>query len=121
MESKMGSKASQESKRPEKPVLKCHKCGITSNLANTCTKNASINEVQVIEEAQCTGEKKKSDEHSEVSEETPVVDYPIENITAFFEVTEVHTHLPQYSEDCHNPINIQDARMCKTKPARGKG
>ena len=48
-------------------------------------------------------------------------DYPIENITAFFEVTEVHTHLPQYSEDCCNLINIQDARMCKTKPAKGKG
>ncbi|MBW0525110.1 hypothetical protein O181_064825 [Austropuccinia psidii MF-1] len=43
-----------------------------------------------------------------------------ENITAFFEVTKTHTHLPQYSEDCHNLINIQDARMCKTKPARGK-
>ncbi|MBW0463681.1 hypothetical protein O181_003396 [Austropuccinia psidii MF-1] len=51
----------------------------------------------------------------------PVEDYSIENITAFSEVTEVHTHLPQYSEDCHNLINIQDARMCKAKPARGKG
>ncbi|MBW0578023.1 hypothetical protein O181_117738 [Austropuccinia psidii MF-1] len=46
-------------------------------------------------------------------------DYAIENITTFFEVTEVHTNLPQYSEDCYNLINIQDARMCKTKPARG--
>ncbi|MBW0553332.1 hypothetical protein O181_093047 [Austropuccinia psidii MF-1] len=56
-----------------------------------------------------------------MSEDTPVENYPIENITAFFEVTEVHTHLPQYSEDCYNLINIQDARMYKTKPARGKG
>ncbi|MBW0559193.1 hypothetical protein O181_098908 [Austropuccinia psidii MF-1] len=37
------------------------------------------------------------------------------------EVTEVHTHLPQYSEDHHSLININDARMCKPKPARGKG
>ncbi|MBW0577821.1 hypothetical protein O181_117536 [Austropuccinia psidii MF-1] len=56
-----------------------------------------------------------------MSEDTPVEDYPIKNITAFFEVTEVHTHLPQYSEDCYSLINIQDSRMCKTKPARGKG
>ncbi|MBW0532236.1 hypothetical protein O181_071951 [Austropuccinia psidii MF-1] len=45
----------------------------------------------------------------------------MENVTAFLEVTEVHTHLPQYSEDCHNLINIQDDRRCKAKPARGKG
>ncbi|MBW0494956.1 hypothetical protein O181_034671, partial [Austropuccinia psidii MF-1] len=69
----------------------------------------------------CTEEKDESDQDSAVFEDTPVEDYPIENITAFFEVTEVHTHLPQYSEDCCNLINIQDAKMSKTKPARGKG
>ncbi|MBW0520768.1 hypothetical protein O181_060483 [Austropuccinia psidii MF-1] len=57
MESKMVSKTSREDKRPQRPVLKCHKCGSTSNLANTFTKKAKINEVQVIEEAQCTEEK----------------------------------------------------------------
>ncbi|MBW0518258.1 hypothetical protein O181_057973 [Austropuccinia psidii MF-1] len=121
MESKMVPKISREDKRPERPVLKCHICGNTSNLANTCTKKTKIYEVQVIEEVQCTEEKEESDLDSAVSEDTPVEDYPIENITAFFEVTEVHTHLPQYSEDFHNPINIQDARIWKTKPARGKG
>ncbi|MBW0570069.1 hypothetical protein O181_109784 [Austropuccinia psidii MF-1] len=121
MESKIVSQNSRECKRHEKPVLKCHKCGRTSQLANNFTKKTKINEVQVIKEPQCTEEKEKSDLYSEVSEDKPVEDYPIENITAFFEVTEVHTHLPQYSEDCHNLINIQDARMCKTKPARGKG
>ncbi|MBW0579551.1 hypothetical protein O181_119266 [Austropuccinia psidii MF-1] len=117
----MVPKIPREDKRPERPVLKCHKCGSTSHLANTCTKKTKINEVQVIEEIQCTEEKEESDQDSAVSEDIPVEDYPIENITAFFEVTEVHTHLPQYSEDCCNLINIQDARMCKTKPARGKG
>ncbi|MBW0555637.1 hypothetical protein O181_095352, partial [Austropuccinia psidii MF-1] len=62
-----------------------------------------------------------TDLDSAVSEDKPVEDYPIKKIIAFFDVTEVHTHFPQYSEDCHNLINIQDARMCKTKPARGKG
>ncbi|MBW0460614.1 hypothetical protein O181_000329 [Austropuccinia psidii MF-1] len=95
MESKMVSKDSREDKRPERPVLKCHKCGSTSHLANTCTKKTKINEVQVIEEVQCTEEKGESDLDSSVSEDTPVKDYPIENIKVFFEVTEVHTHLPQ--------------------------
>ncbi|MBW0506940.1 hypothetical protein O181_046655 [Austropuccinia psidii MF-1] len=121
MESKMVPKISKEDRKPERPVLKCHKCGSTSNLANTCTKKAKINECQVIEEVQCTEKKEESYLESTVSEDTPVEDYPIENITAFFEVTEVHTHLPQYSEDCHSLINIQYSRMCKTKLARGKG
>ncbi|MBW0591444.1 hypothetical protein O181_131159 [Austropuccinia psidii MF-1] len=121
MESKMVSKTSREDKSPEIPGLKCHECGSTSHLANTFTNKTKINEAQVIEEAQCTKEKEESDLDSAVSEDTPVEDYPIENITAFFEVTEVHTHLPQDSEDFHNLINIQDSRMCKTKPARGKG
>ncbi|MBW0507871.1 hypothetical protein O181_047586 [Austropuccinia psidii MF-1] len=92
-----------------------------SHLANTSTKKTKINEAHVIEEVQCTEEKEESDLDSAVSEDTPVEDYSIENIIAFFEVTEVHTYLPQYSEEFHNLINIQDARMCKTKPARVKG
>ncbi|MBW0570608.1 hypothetical protein O181_110323 [Austropuccinia psidii MF-1] len=95
MESKMASKTSREDKRPERPVLKFHKCGIPSHLANTCTKKTKINKFQVIEEVQCTEEKEESDLDYEVSEDTPVEDYLIENITAFFEVTELHTHFPQ--------------------------
>ncbi|MBW0544603.1 hypothetical protein O181_084318 [Austropuccinia psidii MF-1] len=91
----------------------------TSHLAKTYTKKAKINEVQVIGEVQCTEDKEESDLDSTVSEDTPGEDYPIENIKSFLEVTEVHTHLPQYSEDFHNLINIQDARMCKSKPPRG--
>ncbi|MBW0531544.1 hypothetical protein O181_071259 [Austropuccinia psidii MF-1] len=121
MESKMVSKTSREDKRPERPVLKCKKCGSTSHLARTCTKKKKINEVQVIGEAQYTEEKEESDRDSSVSEDTPVEEYPIQKITAFFEVTEVHKQLPQYSEDFHNLNNIQDSRSCKTKPARGKG
>ncbi|MBW0578145.1 hypothetical protein O181_117860 [Austropuccinia psidii MF-1] len=121
MESQMVPKISREDRKPERPVLKCHKCGSTSNLTNTCTKKTKINEAQFIEEVQCTKEKEESYLYSAVCEDTPVEDYPIQNITAFFEVTEVHNHLPQYSEDCHNLINIQYSRMCKNKPARGKG
>ncbi|MBW0486367.1 hypothetical protein O181_026082 [Austropuccinia psidii MF-1] len=115
MKSKMVPKISREDTRPETPVLKYHKCGSTSNLANTCTKKTKINEVQVIKEVQCTEEKEESDLDSAVSAYEPVEDYPIENIRAFFEVTEVYTHLPQYSEDFHKLINMQDARMCRAK------
>ncbi|MBW0514663.1 hypothetical protein O181_054378 [Austropuccinia psidii MF-1] len=121
MESKMISKTSREDKRPEIPVLKWHKFGITSHLANTCTKKTKINEAQVIAEVHCNEEKEESDIDSAVSEATPVEDYPIESITAFFEVTDIHTHFPQYSDDYHNLISIQDARMCKNKLSRCKG
>ncbi|MBW0580196.1 hypothetical protein O181_119911 [Austropuccinia psidii MF-1] len=100
MESKTVPKIAREDKRPERHVLKCHKCGSTSHLANTCTKKTKINEVQVLEAIHFTEEKEESDQDSAISEETPVEGYPVENITAFFEVTEVHTHLPHYSEDC---------------------
>ncbi|MBW0481354.1 hypothetical protein O181_021069 [Austropuccinia psidii MF-1] len=53
MESKIVPKTSKEDRIPERPVLKLHKLGSTSHLANTCTKKTKISEVQVIEEVQC--------------------------------------------------------------------
>ncbi|MBW0460977.1 hypothetical protein O181_000692 [Austropuccinia psidii MF-1] len=38
MESKVVPKTSRQERRPEIPVLKCHKCGSTSHFANTCKK-----------------------------------------------------------------------------------
>ncbi|MBW0518080.1 hypothetical protein O181_057795 [Austropuccinia psidii MF-1] len=99
MESRMVPKTYREDKRPERHVWKCHKSGRTSHLENTCTKKTKINSVQVIEEVQFTEEKGESDLDSAVSEDTPVGYYPIENITAFFEVTEVHNHFPQFSKE----------------------
>ncbi|MBW0524730.1 hypothetical protein O181_064445 [Austropuccinia psidii MF-1] len=87
IESKIVPKISRDDRRPEKPVLKCHKCGSTSHLANTCTKKTKVNEVQVTKEAQCTEEKEESDLDSAVCEDAPVQDYLIENITPFFEDT----------------------------------
>ncbi|MBW0510951.1 hypothetical protein O181_050666 [Austropuccinia psidii MF-1] len=51
MYSKLIPNISKEDKRPERPVLKSHKCGSTSHLAKTCTKKTKINEVQVFEKA----------------------------------------------------------------------
>ncbi|MBW0472434.1 hypothetical protein O181_012149 [Austropuccinia psidii MF-1] len=77
MESKMVPMISREDRKPERPLLKCHKCGSTSHLANTCTKKTKINEVQ------CTQEKEESDLDAAVSEDTPVEDYPIEKDYSF--------------------------------------
>ncbi|MBW0468382.1 hypothetical protein O181_008097 [Austropuccinia psidii MF-1] len=121
MQFKIVPNNSREDRRPERTVLKYHKCGRTFHLASTCTKNTKINEVEVIGDVQCAEEKEKSQQEYKISEDTPAEDYAIENSTAFIEVTEFHTHLPQYSEDFCNLISVLDARMCKNKPARGKG
>ncbi|MBW0469467.1 hypothetical protein O181_009182 [Austropuccinia psidii MF-1] len=80
MESKIVPRTCKEGRRPERPVSKCHRCGRTSNSANTFTKNDKINEVQVIEEVQYDEEKEESDQDSEISEDKPAEDYPIETL-----------------------------------------
>ncbi|MBW0550120.1 hypothetical protein O181_089835 [Austropuccinia psidii MF-1] len=116
----MVPKISREDENPERPVLKLHKCERTANSANNSTKNTKINEVQVIEEAQFSTEKDKSDKNSSISDDTRAEYYTNQNITAFFEITEVPPHFPQSSEYFYNLINMQEARMCKAKPSRGK-
>ncbi|MBW0461537.1 hypothetical protein O181_001252 [Austropuccinia psidii MF-1] len=121
MEFKIVPKTSREDRRPERLVLKCHKCGSTSHSANTSTRKTKINEVQFIKEVQCSEEKEEFHSGSSISDETPAEEYPIQKIRAFFEVTEVHTPFPKYNEDLYNLINIQEARMSKPKPSRDKG
>ncbi|MBW0472704.1 hypothetical protein O181_012419 [Austropuccinia psidii MF-1] len=99
LKSKRVPKISRDYKIPERTVLKCHRCRSTSHLAYICTKKTKINDVQVNEEVQYYEEKEESKKDSAISEDTPLEEYPIEKITAFFEVTEVHTHLPQYSDN----------------------
>ncbi|MBW0554936.1 hypothetical protein O181_094651 [Austropuccinia psidii MF-1] len=77
MDSRNTQQISREDNKPERTVLKCHKCGSISHLANTCTKKVKINEIQVIEEVQYTEEKKESDHDFPISEDTPVEDLPI--------------------------------------------
>ncbi|MBW0517324.1 hypothetical protein O181_057039 [Austropuccinia psidii MF-1] len=67
MESKKVPKISREDKRPERAVLRYHKCGRTSHLANNCTKKTEINKFKVIEEVQCAEEKEESDTSREPS------------------------------------------------------
>ncbi|MBW0506784.1 hypothetical protein O181_046499 [Austropuccinia psidii MF-1] len=98
MESKVMPKISKNDEGPERAVLKCHKCGRASRLANTCIKKTKINEAQVIEEFQCVEEKEESDQDSEISDYTQADYYPLERITAFFEVMKSIL-------TCHNRVN----------------
>ncbi|MBW0521376.1 hypothetical protein O181_061091 [Austropuccinia psidii MF-1] len=84
MESKIFPNTSQEDKIPERPCLKCHKCGSISHVAKTCTKKTKVNTAKVIEEVQCAEEKEESDQYSAISDDTTAEDYSIENITDFF-------------------------------------
>ncbi|MBW0554327.1 hypothetical protein O181_094042 [Austropuccinia psidii MF-1] len=124
MDKKTSGKPIPKPNKPhEKAPLKCHKCGSTSYLANTCPKKTRINEIEI--EKDYTKETKdvyvhESDADSSEEEELPD-ELSIENINVSSEVTEVHIHLPQYSDEFMELIHVQDAKMHKTKPARGKG
>ncbi|MBW0508156.1 hypothetical protein O181_047871 [Austropuccinia psidii MF-1] len=100
MESKIIPKTSREDRRPEIPVLKCHKCGITSHLANNLTKKTTKNEFQVIKGVQCTEGKEESDHDSAISDDTPARDYPIENIIQDAKMRKCYLQiiLPQWKE-----------------------
>ncbi|MBW0553728.1 hypothetical protein O181_093443 [Austropuccinia psidii MF-1] len=118
-----GKPIAKPNKPHDKAPLKFYKCGSTSHLANTCPKKTRINAVEV--EKDDTKEKNDfpvNESDSEPSEEEEFPDeLSIENINISFEVTEVHTNLPQYSDEFMDLIHVQDAKMQKTKPARGKG
>ncbi|MBW0514593.1 hypothetical protein O181_054308 [Austropuccinia psidii MF-1] len=119
-----GKPISKPNEPHEKSPLKCHKCGSTSHLANTCPKKTRINEIE-IEKEDDTKEANDVSLHesdSETLEEEELTDkISIESTNVPFEVTEVHTHLPQYSDECMDLIHVQDAKMQKTKPYRGEG
>ncbi|MBW0586792.1 hypothetical protein O181_126507, partial [Austropuccinia psidii MF-1] len=82
-----------------------------------------INEIEIEkDDAKETNDVHVHESDSEPSEEEELPDeLSIENINFSFEVTEVHTHLPQYSDECMDLIHIKDAKMQNTKPAIGNG
>ncbi|MBW0522200.1 hypothetical protein O181_061915 [Austropuccinia psidii MF-1] len=119
-----GKPISKPNKSHDKPPSKFHKCGITSHLANTCPKKTRINEIEIdkVEYTKETTNLCLNESDSQPSGEEVLPDeLGIENINVSFEVTKVHTDLPQYSDECMDLIHIKDAKMQKVKPTRGKG
>ncbi|MBW0497419.1 hypothetical protein O181_037134 [Austropuccinia psidii MF-1] len=119
-----GKKITKPNKAHKKTPLKCHKCGSKSHLANNCPKNTRISEIEIdkVEDTKEMNNVSLHDSDSGPSEEEEVPDeLSIENINVSFEVTEVHIHLQQYSDECMDLIHVQDAKMQKAEHARVKG
>ncbi|MBW0526384.1 hypothetical protein O181_066099 [Austropuccinia psidii MF-1] len=115
---------SRQNKEQERAPLKFHKFGSTSHLANTCPTKKRINEIE-IEKTEYKVETNDVTVHESDSEPSEEEELPyklgLENIKVSFEVIELHTHLPKYSDECMDLIHVQNAKIQKTKPARGKG
>ncbi|MBW0532970.1 hypothetical protein O181_072685 [Austropuccinia psidii MF-1] len=124
MDNKTSEKPIPKPNKPhDKAPLKFHKCGSTSCWANTCPKKTRINEIEIEKyDTKETNDVPVHESDSEPSEEEELPgELSIDKINFSFEVTEVHTHLPHYSNEFMDLIHVQDAKMQKTKPARGKG
>ncbi|MBW0509923.1 hypothetical protein O181_049638 [Austropuccinia psidii MF-1] len=79
-------------------------------------------EIDKVEDTKETNNVSLHGSDSEPSEEEEIPEgLSIENINVSFELTKVHTHSPQYSEECMDLIHVQDVKMHRTKPSRGKG
>ncbi|MBW0507069.1 hypothetical protein O181_046784 [Austropuccinia psidii MF-1] len=125
MDNTTSRKPISKTNKPDKEApLKCHKYGRTSNLANSFPKKWRINGIEIdkVEDTKETNSVSLHESDSESSEEEEIPDeLSRENINVSFKATEVHTHLPKYSNECMDLIHVQHAKMKKTKPARGKG
>ncbi|MBW0490342.1 hypothetical protein O181_030057 [Austropuccinia psidii MF-1] len=118
-----GKPISKPNKPQDRAPLKFHKCGSTSHLANTYPKKTRINEIEIEkdDETKECNDVSLHQSDSEPSEEEELTDkLSIEHINFSFEFTEVHTHLPQDSNEFLDLINVQDAKMQRTKPAKRK-
>ncbi|MBW0554473.1 hypothetical protein O181_094188 [Austropuccinia psidii MF-1] len=116
MDNKTSGILIQKPNKPhDKAPLKFHKCGSTSHWANTCPKKTRINEIEIQkDDTKETNDVPVHQSDSEPSEEEELPDeLSIESINVSFGVTEVHTHLPQYSDKCMDLIHVQDAKMQK--------
>ncbi|MBW0504789.1 hypothetical protein O181_044504 [Austropuccinia psidii MF-1] len=79
-------------------------------------------EIEKAEDTRETNDVSLHESNSEPSEENKLPDkLSIENINVSFELTEVHTHLPQYNNEFMDLIHVQDAKVQNTKPTRDKG
>ncbi|MBW0529217.1 hypothetical protein O181_068932 [Austropuccinia psidii MF-1] len=62
-----GKPISKRNKPQDRPPLKCHKCGSTSHLANTCPKKTRINEIEIVKD----DTKETNDVHVHESDSEP--------------------------------------------------
>ncbi|MBW0514238.1 hypothetical protein O181_053953 [Austropuccinia psidii MF-1] len=105
---------------------KCHKCGAIGHLANKCLKKAKINEIAKMEDHNDKEEESDSEKDTEKSEtsesdEIIIINAQISNIDLIYKVPDVNSNLPQVGTSDTGLTKIQDAKLYRTKPAKGMG
>ncbi|MBW0516077.1 hypothetical protein O181_055792 [Austropuccinia psidii MF-1] len=105
---------------------KFQKCGGIGHLANNCLKKAKINEIVETDDHNDKEEEsefEKDTEESETSESDGIniINAQINNITLIYEVLDFKSNLPQVGTSDTILTNIQDAKLYRTKPAKGMG
>ncbi|MBW0565894.1 hypothetical protein O181_105609 [Austropuccinia psidii MF-1] len=103
---------------------KCHKCGGIGHLDNNFLKKAEINEIVETEDhndKEKESDSEKDTEESETSEshEINIINAQIDNIDLIYEVLDFNSNLSQVGTSDTSLTNIQDAKLYRTKPAKG--
>ncbi|MBW0530201.1 hypothetical protein O181_069916 [Austropuccinia psidii MF-1] len=111
MDNKPSGKTITKPNKPhDKDPLKCHICGSKYHLANPCPKKTRINDIELdkVEDTKETNNLSLHESDSEPSEEEEgPIELSIENLNISFVVTEVHTHLTQYSDEFMDLIHVE--------------
>ncbi|MBW0514725.1 hypothetical protein O181_054440 [Austropuccinia psidii MF-1] len=102
-------------------MRKFHICQSTTHLANICPKKGKINEFDIEKEPDVEKDEVNEDYSDDKSSIFSKSSKDIENINATFDIMESYSHFPQLRNGQLDLSRIQDAKLMKTKPNRGKG
>ncbi|MBW0520070.1 hypothetical protein O181_059785 [Austropuccinia psidii MF-1] len=96
---------------------------LSSPIHPTVMRKESAKNVEDHNDKEEESDSEKDTEESETSEsdEINIIDTQINNIDIIYEVLDVNSSLPQVGTSETNLKNVQDAKLYRTKPAKGMG